>query len=803
MNSPTNVECTSNVYVIRGDFHTDREFQSKVRGRENLYKMLKVLAGLSWVAGEVSVDPYIDKYLTEVQKQEWMADKYCALLGDREEKVWGLVKRGKRLSVECRCYKTDCSLFKNCRPNHPHDCPEIIPPSAGIPEIVEDIQGEESPGPEVDLIEDQGLEENGECSGEFTGDTRIIEFEAEPDIPRVRPDRDYLPSAEASSPAGAGQEKIIKGSPDDCMLVQAGPGTGKTHSLLRKLEYMVDEMGMVAADSILVLCFTRAAVREIRERFRAGVESGKYSDDLSRLEIRTFDSFATRVLVHKGVDLAGKDYDTRIEMAIEEIRSDPDILEEMRHFIVDEIQDLVGVRARLVQTILSCKPRDCGFTLLGDPLQGIYDYQVRENPGELDAKGLLKWIKEDFSDRIKIINLTGNCRQSGELAALSARARQLLETGEENCFARFLESIRELECCGRDYNFSLPMDLNRKIAVLCRTNGEALKISGYLRQRGIEHELRRQCSNLLLPVWVADLLSCADGNLTREQLAEIAGSRKLWPEDENERMYSILHMFGEQRTERVVNLNTVKRALADGARLPDEFYEHSKTGICVSTIHQSKGREFDEVLLLSPRNHEEGDLFEEAKIYYVAITRAKKKLRTIERSGKRTWLKKSERTERWMELASRNNPDDKRPKLISVEIGREGDVDEEGFVDGNLHCNPEENQKYIRNTVKPGDRVEIRLDKHGKIYLIYHDGRLIGKMSGLFVHELREILDEVYFSHRYQPRGFQDIYVDRIYSIVKKPETIRTGVVEPYFTTGVWYGVSLVGLGKVRWSTDY
>jgi DNA helicase-2/ATP-dependent DNA helicase PcrA len=51
----------------------------------------------------------------------------------------------------------------------------------------------------------------------------------------------------------------------------------------------------------------------------------------------------------------------------------------IRHFIIDEYQDLTGIRATLVQRlleILAAGNDDCGFTVLGDPDQAIYDWPI-------------------------------------------------------------------------------------------------------------------------------------------------------------------------------------------------------------------------------------------------------------------------------------------------------------------------------------------------------------------------------------------------------------------------------------------
>jgi superfamily I DNA/RNA helicase len=63
---------------------------------------------------------------------------------------------------------------------------------------------------------------------------------------------------------------------------------------------------MMPSSEILVLSFSRAAVAEIRSRLSGFVERGA-PDDLRFLNVRTFDSFATRLMVASddGIDLSG------------------------------------------------------------------------------------------------------------------------------------------------------------------------------------------------------------------------------------------------------------------------------------------------------------------------------------------------------------------------------------------------------------------------------------------------------------------------------------------------------------------
>lgn len=86
------------------------------------------------------------------------------------------------------------------------------------------------------------------------------------------------------------------GSP---VLVDAGPGTGKTKTLVRRIEYLVQERG-VPPEQILVLTFSNEAATELRERIE--VKLGE--EVAARIVASTFHGFGV-LLLHLTGHLAG------------------------------------------------------------------------------------------------------------------------------------------------------------------------------------------------------------------------------------------------------------------------------------------------------------------------------------------------------------------------------------------------------------------------------------------------------------------------------------------------------------------
>ena len=74
------------------------------------------------------------------------------------------------------------------------------------------------------------------------------------------------------------------------LLVIAGPGSGKTFVLTQRVRYLTEERG-VRPQSVLVLTFSRAAAREMEERYRKTVESER-----TGVCFGTFHAFFFRIL---------------------------------------------------------------------------------------------------------------------------------------------------------------------------------------------------------------------------------------------------------------------------------------------------------------------------------------------------------------------------------------------------------------------------------------------------------------------------------------------------------------------------
>jgi DNA helicase II / ATP-dependent DNA helicase PcrA len=88
----------------------------------------------------------------------------------------------------------------------------------------------------------------------------------------------------------AEQQAAIRAGPEGAFLIAAGPGTGKTFTMVQRFRWLVERQA-VAPESILAVTFTEAAATELRERLTRDLER-----PLEEAWIGTFHGICTRLL---------------------------------------------------------------------------------------------------------------------------------------------------------------------------------------------------------------------------------------------------------------------------------------------------------------------------------------------------------------------------------------------------------------------------------------------------------------------------------------------------------------------------
>lgn len=620
------------------------------------------------------------------------------------------------------------------------------------------------------------------------------------------------------------QKDIIEADEQEHIVVNAGPGTGKTYALIQKIVYMVNILN-VDPEEILVLCFSRAAVEVIKQRLREAYQRDEIGINWQFVEIRTFDSFATRILswaveneadsLPEGFKIQNFDYDGRILYAKRLLANCDDIMSSCRHFIVDEVQDLVAERADFVKEILISLPEECGYTLLGDACQSIYDYQTQE--GKTSSSEFYRWIFKTRKDA-RFISLSKNYRQSNTLETLSRSFRKAILSNDMTSMENTLEKIEQEIPTPSELNLKEPdiEELNRitdggSLGILTRTNAQALLISSWLRTADIPHTVQKRLSDHELNRWIADIF-CSYPNDTISEADFVEQAKNIAGIDEEtcRQIWKAILQTQLDRSKSRYDVEELLQGIVENGRDSKFFTNSEPQQIVVSNIHRAKGREFDNVIVLD-------DILEassekdtgEYKVSYVAITRAKKRIFESSIDTNYIYLDKKHDRRAYQSIINRR----KGNKFLSrIEIGRYGDIVPISMADQKIQKIIDKIYSGIRvilkkNAKKTDDNKYVTYD-----ILLEEDieddsnERLLGFTSKRFAKSLSNILKSIAklppdkeIIYRVYPEIFSEIYIDDIVSIIK-PLSAANKDAKRYGNLQIWKGITLTGFGKADYN---
>src|SRR6267154_1757559 len=322
-------------------------------------------------------------------------------------------------------------------------------------------------------------------------------------------------------------------------LVIAGPGTGKSAAACQRVAYLVDQG--VPPGRILIISFTRTAIAELRDRIVLYAVAG---ESAKSVRISTIDSHAWNLRV--GFDdeslpkIFGKDsYDLSISRTVELFRQQQsdlcEFMNRFEHLIVDEAQDVVGVRADLIIEMLGSLAETCGVTILADPAQAIYDFTTEDGASAKEGGSLLARLETEsprLFTRRRISRLYRT--ENSELVELFLRTRKEIELASNTAghVARVQEVIRE--SCGEDIGVmtyeNIAEFLTRRqdgsMLVLFRHRADVLFASSYCSHVGVEHRLRMSDLPVSVRPWLGWLFGeYCQAFVSKEEFDKLWGVR--------------------------------------------------------------------------------------------------------------------------------------------------------------------------------------------------------------------------------------------------------------------------------------
>lgn len=586
------------------------------------------------------------------------------------------------------------------------------------------------------------------------------------------------------------QERVAYAAADARMLVVAGAGRGKTEVVCRRIQYLIDEEGLSPVDEIVVLSFSRAAVEVVHRRLA--------SFEQLDATIRTFDSFAARLLLEAddGQKLP-QGFDERIRAATERIRDKhkdpPFALQDIRHLIVDEAQDLVGDRAEFVEAILEKLDAGAGFTVLGDPLQAIYDFQLTNSRSKRTSTHMFDHIRA--LPKTAVVDLDRNYRARGKTALavndLGNRLRPL-NIGDD-ARSDVDDLLATLDDLGDFRSATWILKQNGgSTAVLTRTNADALMLSQIMLDQGLRHTVRRTSQELGPQPWVARALAdVSEIDLEEEDALELIEGIHGAPEPEH--AWLLLREAAGARRGNTVNMRRLRSILRPGTA-PWALLGSAPTDLIVSTIHRAKGLEFDRVLLVNGMQDYTDVVDQSVRSVYVALSRARDDTMraTVEQpqAGYRRGV-----DNRWTGKAYKG-PDKKRS--VSVEM-RPGDVEDDiPYFDETVSA-PAVQQRLAEPSLV-GTRARAVLEQGTEMQLfptyriMVEQDLVIGRTTEQFGRDFGKTFWRP--PGRKWPSFLNNLVVTAVESTVGEPEySAQAGIGR----AGLWLVPRVLGLATPKW----
>lgn len=432
------------------------------------------------------------------------------------------------------------------------------------------------------------------------------------------------PKLHAKIQKGLNQQQLdVLKSRGKNILVAAGPGSGKTKLIVHKAATAILTED-VRPEQLLILCYNRSAADEVRRRLYDLTEGRS-----SRVKISTFHSFAFQILGKMG---SIENSTQVIQNATQYLNEEADcFVNRYTKIFVDEYQDLGSDQYQFLVAIQN-RANNPKMLVVGDDDQAIY--------GFIGASSLyMRKFEADYD--AKKFSLITNYRSSPEIVHFSKhffpywsdRVKQGIEShslvpkkGEVNQI-----SFQH----GNFYPAVLPLiEKSTNTAILSFYNESLSYIERELLENEIQYQFLSSSKDMnfklkdLIEVWGFDhylKLKNVDPSipLSIEDFDSAFKNVKNWlPLSSNIKILdATIHQFTSSYPESEYFYETWFNFLSEVC-LEDLQLNHN--AITLSTFHKSKGREWDEVIVLLDKWRPKTE--EDWRTLYVASTRAKYKL---------------------------------------------------------------------------------------------------------------------------------------------------------------------------------
>lgn len=417
------------------------------------------------------------------------------------------------------------------------------------------------------------------------------------------------------------QMEIITDKESRCIVVAAGPGSGKTRVLVHKLASLL-LLEDVKHEQLLMLTFSRAAATEFKQRLMELIGNAAHF-----VEIKTFHSYCFDLLGRIGnledaKNIVAKAADMINQGEVEPNRISKTVL------VIDEAQDMGTEEYALVKALMT-QNEEMRVIAVGDDDQNIYEFRGSDS-------GCLFQLAQEPGSRF--IEMTENYRSARHLVNF---ANEFTKNIHKRMKTSPIISMREEKGWVEvTYHLSKHMyqplvenlmkhKRNGTSCILTQTNEEAAILVALLRKQGINSKLIQSMDGFHF--WnLAEMryfLKYIDQRvnipLIPNEVWEAAKQATYSVYTNSRSLPYVKHcvtLF--EQTNKAKYVSDFKEFVFESSI--EDFCDIADAEVVVSTIHKAKGKEFDDVYMLIADNYSKTDQL--MRRYYVGITRAKNRL---------------------------------------------------------------------------------------------------------------------------------------------------------------------------------
>lgn len=417
------------------------------------------------------------------------------------------------------------------------------------------------------------------------------------------------------------QNEIISDKDSRCIVVAAGPGSGKTRVLVHKLASIL-LLEDVKHEQLLMLTFSRASATEFKQRLIDLIGRAAHF-----VEIKTFHSYCFDLLGRIGNIEDIKDVVAQAAQMIKDGEVEPNRISKSV-LVIDEAQDMSAEEYDLVHALMNAN-EDMRVIAVGDDDQNIFEFRGS------DSKYLSQLLQVANS---RFIEMTDNYRSCSHIvnfansfvSKIESRMKNnpITSKKQEDGYVSVTRHVSQFmyEPLMRDI---LQNRSSKSTCILTQTNEEAVILVALLRKHGLNSKLIqsmdgfRFCNIAEVRFFLKYIESNTHSPLIAKEVWEAAKQKtfSLYESSTSTQfLKKCIHIFEE--TNKSLYLTDFKELIFESS--VEDFCDFSDTDVVVSTIHKSKGREFDDVfLLISNQHHITNDTL---RRYYVGLTRAKQRM---------------------------------------------------------------------------------------------------------------------------------------------------------------------------------